>query len=103
MVTSPLGCGDDHYWMTVDLTVTDPLGLSATDSVRLDPDCTGILACRGDLNGDHRVDGPDLTMLLQWWGLPASEHWQADLDGDGVIGGGDLSQLLNTWGPCPPP
>ncbi len=103
MVTSPLGCGDDRYWMTVDLTVTDPLGLSATESVRLDPDCAGILACRADLNGNHRVDGPDLTMLLQWWGLPASGRWQADLDGDGVIGGGDLSQLLNAWGPCPTP
>jgi glucose/arabinose dehydrogenase len=103
MVTSPLGCGDDHYWMTVDLTVTDPLGLSATDSVRLDPDCTGILACRADVNGDRRVDGLDLTILLQSWGMPASQRWQVDLDGDGMIGGSDLSLLLNHWGPCPEP
>ena len=103
MVTSPLGCGDDQYWMTVDLLVTDPLGLSSTDSVRLDPDCAGILACRADLNGDRRVDGLDLTGLLQFWGASAAQRWQADLDGDGTIGGGDLSRLLNQWGACPAP
>lgn len=103
MVTSPLGCGDDDYWMSVDLVVSDPLGLTATDSVRLHPDCAGILACRADLNADRRVDGQDLTAMLQFWGASAAQRWQADLDGDGTIGGGDLAQLLNHWGPCPPP
>ncbi|MBH8559378.1 InlB B-repeat-containing protein [Hymenobacter negativus] len=36
----PYGCGAETYYYTVSLTVTDAGGLSTTQEVRLDPDCT---------------------------------------------------------------
>ena len=39
-----------------------------------------------DLNGDGRVDGADLGLMLVVWDDPGPE----DLDGNGVVNGGDL-------------
>ncbi|MEY3143788.1 MAG: hypothetical protein RLY21_2281 [Planctomycetota bacterium] len=52
----------------------------------------------GDLSGDGKVDGEDLSQLLSRWGLPGA----GDIDGSGVVDGGDLSQVLSDWGPCGP-
>ena len=51
-------------------------------------------APRGDLNGDSRVDGADIGVLLAAWGQPGGP---ADLDGDGLVGGADLTIVLATW------
>ncbi len=48
----------------------------------------------GDLNGDGRVDGADLGVLLAAWGLPDQD---ADLNGDGTVDGADLGILLSRW------
>jgi predicted dienelactone hydrolase len=48
-----------------------------------------------DLDGNGRVDGSDLGILLADWGLPG----RGDLDGDGTVTGGDLGQLLAAWTP----
>ena len=48
-----------------------------------------------DLDGDGRVGGSDLGMLLARWG---SDDRRADLDEDGVVGGGDLGMMLAAWG-----
>jgi len=53
--------------------------------------------CRGDLDGDNRVGGSDLAVLLTGFGTSSSH---ADLNGDGIIDGADLAQLLADWGPC---
>lgn len=45
-----------------------------------------------DLNGDGKVDGADLGLVLSAWGGTA-----ADLDGDGVTNGADLGILLAEW------
>jgi hypothetical protein len=50
----------------------------------------------GDLNGDGRVDGADLGMLLSAWGTGAT--W-ADIDGNGAVDGADLGRLLALWRP----
>ena len=47
-----------------------------------------------DLDGDGRVDGVDLAMLLAAWG---SAGHPADIDGDGIVGGADLTVLLARW------
>lgn len=48
-----------------------------------------------DLNGDGRVDGEDLTLLLGWWGT----DWKpGDFDGNGTIDGADLLVILSGWG-----
>ena len=47
-----------------------------------------------DLDGDGRVDGADLGLLLAGWG---SADPTLDLDRDGSVGGGDLGLLLAAW------
>ncbi|MEY4173010.1 MAG: hypothetical protein RI900_175, partial [Actinomycetota bacterium] len=55
----------------------------------------------GDINGDGRVDGTDLALLLSVWG---GGDDAADLNGDGVINGNDLALVLSGWtGSTPPP
>ena len=54
-------------------------------------------ACVADLNGDHNVDGADLTALIAQWGTAGT----ADFSNDGNVGGEDLAILLSAWGSCP--
>lgn len=49
----------------------------------------------GDLNGDQKVNGADLGILLTQWDGPGT----ADFDGDGVVDGADLGILLAAWKP----
>lgn len=48
-----------------------------------------------DFDGDCRVGGSDLALMLVNWGQPGI----TDLDGDGLTDGGDLAQLLAAWSP----
>ena len=54
--------------------------------------------CPADLNGDHRVDGADLSILLNDWNSVSTP--QFDLNHDGTINGADLAVLIGHWGPC---
>jgi len=47
----------------------------------------------GDLDGDERVGGTDLGLLLGQWGGTGT----GDLDGDSVVGSADLGILLGAW------
>jgi hypothetical protein len=47
----------------------------------------------GDLNGDAKVNGIDLGILLAAWGGAGP----ADIDRDGVVAGGDLGVMLSNW------
>ena len=46
----------------------------------------------GDLNGDDRVDGADLGLLVAGWGTIFG-----DLTGDGTTNGTDIGILLANW------
>jgi hypothetical protein len=46
---------------------------------------------KGDINGDGKVNGEDLAILLGAWN---SSDPRADLDGDGTVNGPDLALLL---------
>ena len=48
----------------------------------------------GDLNGDFKVNGADLALLLVHW---ATSDAAADLDGSGDVNGADLAILLINW------
>ena len=55
----------------------------------------------GDLNHDGHVNGVDLAIILNNWGICGSGACPADIDRDGFVNGADLSILLNSWGACP--
>jgi hypothetical protein len=83
------------------------LAILITPSLAVDPICqSGEMqlqvryepakaAVPGDLNGDGRVDGSDLGVLLSSWG--SCRGCPADLDGDGFVNGADLALLLSSW------
>lgn len=50
-------------------------------------------AIAGDLNGDRRVNGADLGLLLAAWGSAGP----GDLNGNGTVDGADLGLLLALW------
>lgn len=65
------------------------------------PEVDAVVAVRpaavpGDLDGNDRVDGADLGVLLGDWGACAG--CASDLDGDGAVAGSDLGLLLGAWG-----
>ncbi len=51
-----------------------------------------------DLDGDHCIGAPDLSILLGAWG--ACTNCSADYNGDGDVGAADLAILLSYWGAC---
>ncbi len=57
-------------------------------------DCV-VVPVDGDANGDLRVDGADLAIVLSGWGQPSD----GDLDGDGTTNGIDLAIVLSNWAP----
>lgn len=75
-------------------------GVSDIFAARINSDGTignPAAACVADLNGDHNVDGADLTALIAQWGTAGT----ADFSNDGNVGGEDLAILLSAWGTCP--
>ena len=49
LIVSPLGCGDEAFWYRIELTVSDPLGLSTTRTAQLFPNCAATPALVGPL------------------------------------------------------
>ena len=85
------------------LTVTFSDGVSgcvpAGGVVRInagDPDCEPK-ALPGDLNGDGRVSGADLGLLIGGWGVCSDPACPGDLNEDGLSNGADLGLLFGYW------
>jgi hypothetical protein len=57
-----------------------------------------LTPCPADRDGNRRVDGVDLGVVLAAWGATESAQ---DLTGDGVVDGPDLAVVLAAWGSCP--
>ena len=74
-------------WNAVGTTCVDGDGNGVSDACEED-------ALVGDLDGDGRVDGQDLSILLGFWG---SDNVVADIIVDGIVDGADLSALLAAW------
>jgi len=58
-------------------------------------------SCFADANGDHSVDGADLSFLLGVFGQSVNDFPAAagaDFNSDGVVNGADLSVLLTNFG-----
>jgi hypothetical protein len=101
-------------WVAKSYKLNDFITPSATTRVRFRASDTGTdsaveagvdnvslqkVACAtplvGDVNGDGKVDGFDLGLLLSQWGTAGA----ADFNGDGTVDGFDLGALLSNWTP----
>jgi len=58
---------------------------------------SAVAATPGDVNGDGKIDGLDLSIVLTNWNKTGQTHAQGDLNGDGKIDGLDLSMILTNW------
>ncbi len=56
--------------------------------------------CSADVNGDSRVDGADIAVVLGYWGPASSGMPGADINADGTVNAKDLGMLLAEWGEC---
>ena len=52
----------------------------------------------GDLNNDGQVNGVDLAIILNNWGICGLGTCPADIDRDGLVNGVDLAIVLSNWG-----
>lgn len=55
-------------------------------------------SCSADLNGDSRVDGADLGILLGAWGEGGCPY---DLNSDARVDTHELRMVIEQWGVCP--
>ena len=76
--------------------VLDGGGNGIASTVDVDDIVVTIPPSAADLNGDLRIDGVDLGMLLAAWGVCAG--CPADINGDGSVNAVDLARLLAAWG-----
>jgi hypothetical protein len=58
-----------------------------------------VCDCLTDMTGDGSVNGGDLGVVLNAWGL-ADAQGTGDVNHDGVVDGADLALVLGSWGPC---
>jgi hypothetical protein len=78
------------------------LGTTSASSVVLSPGYLCIeaddIGNPGDLNNDGHVNGVDLAIVLNNWGICGSGACPADIDRDGLVNGVDLAIVLSNWG-----
>src|SRR5690606_2226630 len=56
---------------------------------------------KGDFSGDGLIDNADLTLLLNYWGDPATPTpaaWTGHLPTAPAVDNSELTALLNAWG-----
>ena len=58
-----------------------------------------VCDCQADVTGDGAVNGADLGIVLNSWGL-ADAQGTGDVNHDGVVDGADLGEMLSAWGAC---
>ena len=85
----------------ISVIVTDPTDMVRDEAARtdwmtdrVDWTVSAPSAPDPDLNGDGRVDGADLGIMLLYWGAVGTP---GDLNGDGQVGGPDLGLMLAGW------
>lgn len=86
-------------WRVTDPAAAGGVALSAVAQIQLfGGDAIVPPNCSGDSNGDHSVDGADLSVLLGQFGQSVSPGTGADANADGIVDGADLSVILARFG-----
>jgi len=86
-------------WSVGDTLGLDNDGDNLYDSA--DPDCTPVVPCAADLDGDGDTDDADLMTLLDSFAGSGVPSPGGDLDGDGDTDLDDLTMLLRDFGCVP--
>lgn len=90
--------GQTIYWSVV---ASDQWGQQTTMNpavANFTVQTTPPAPCPGDANGDHVINGADLSVLLGQFGSAVTPNTGADFNGDGQVNGADLSVLLGLFG-----
>lgn len=96
-VISPIGCVEEDYWYTIELTVTDPEGLSTTAISSLYADCPIFEPFeRADVNASGAVDLSDAVATLDYLfnGGPLTCLDAGDVNDDGTVNLADAVRVL---------
>jgi len=86
------GTGDDPVNQYSFTPVLDPVYDEEGNLRAFDMDC------RSDVNGDHQINGADMSVLMSNFGNPVPPCTSGDANCDGEIDGADLSSLLGQFG-----
>jgi len=89
---------------TFDHIIAPPIDANTVWRIRYTPTAAILsVTCPGDIDGDHRIELPDLATLLKNYGTPSgAQGFQGDADGDGDVDLVDLAIVLIGFGAaCP--
>lgn len=75
------------------MTESEFIAVLVTSLLFADP----VGSCHGDCNGDRRVDGRDLNIVLHNYGSDDGWITRGDVNDDGKVDGLDLVIVLATW------
>ena len=92
--------GRQHALVLAGSTVVCPNVVRNVDGAYLIEGAATVCDCLADVTGDGSVNGGDLGVVLNAWGV-ADDAGTGDVNHDGVVDGADLAALLSSWGGCP--
>jgi hypothetical protein len=88
---------NQNYTLTANATIPEDIS-PADNTLSVGPVTVRIL---GDINGDGKVDGKDISIAAQAFGTkPGDPRWNldADINGDGKVDGKDLTLIARNFG-----
>jgi parallel beta-helix repeat protein len=89
---------DNNYTLTAVATILPADYTPADNKLSAGPITVRIL---GDINGDGKVDGRDITIAARAFGTrPGNPRWNpdADINGDGRVDGRDITMIARNFG-----
>ena len=98
-LSKQLGSGEiavvDTRSGTWEVVPTDSVPIVPHGAILVAPEDAIAISMFGDLDGNGRINGADLAILLGSWGTDG----KGDLDDDGDVDGSDLAKMLGNWLP----
>jgi len=91
--------GRRHALVLAGSTVVCPNVVRNVDGAYVLEGAATVCDCLADVTGDGSVNGGDLGVVLNAWGV-ADDAGTGDVNHDGMVDGADLAVLLGSWGAC---